>query len=70
MLRSLQYVSLDQLLARCPELESGETRKIAAEHVYGPNKTQTHSWSPDSAWVAYTRVTETYFQPRDPALTE
>lgn len=41
---------------------SGEQRKIASEVVYGPVKTQHHSWSPDSAWLVYTRNTPTYLQ--------
>ncbi|MEM6793354.1 MAG: PDZ domain-containing protein [Acidobacteriota bacterium] len=44
------------------DLESGESRKIAQEPVYGPLRTQHHAWSPDSRWLAYTLNTRSYFQ--------
>lgn len=43
-------------------LESGDVDKVHSERVYGPVRTLHHAWSPDSRWLAYTRVTETYFQ--------
>lgn len=44
------------------DLESGRVRKISSEPVYGPVDTLTHSWSPDSRWIAYTRNNSVYFQ--------
>ena len=44
------------------DLDSAAVEKIAEEVLYGPIKTLYHSWSPDSKWIAYTRVTPTYFQ--------
>ena len=44
------------------DLESGEATKVHSERVYGPRRTLHHAWSPDSRWLAYTRITETYFQ--------
>ena len=46
------------------DLDSGATRKIAAEYLYGPSRARTiHSaWSPDSKWIVYTLSTKTYIQ--------
>jgi len=44
------------------DLESGASRKISSEPIYGPFKTLRHSWSPDSRWIAYTRSAPTYFR--------
>lgn len=44
------------------DLETGERHVVATEPVYGPIKTQHHAWSPDSRWLAYTKITPTYFQ--------
>lgn len=44
------------------DVESGESHAISSEPIYGPRKTQTFDWSPDSRWIAYTRTTPTYFQ--------
>ncbi|MFH2000036.1 MAG: peptidase S41, partial [Planctomycetota bacterium] len=44
------------------DIQSGESRAISTEPIYGPNKTQSFDWSPDSNWMAYTRTTPTYFQ--------
>ncbi|MEM1177165.1 MAG: PDZ domain-containing protein [Acidobacteriota bacterium] len=43
-------------------LETGEVKKLAEEPLYGPVKTLSHAWSPDSRWIAYTLNTLTYFQ--------
>jgi len=43
-------------------VDTGDIKKISTEPVYGPVKTLSHSWSPDSEWIAYTRITPTYFQ--------
>jgi tricorn protease len=42
--------------------ESGETRKIGQEPLYGPLDKLEHSWSPDSSWIAYTLANEMYFR--------
>ncbi len=39
------------------DLDSGETRKLSTEPVYGPIKLMHHHWSPDSRWIAYIRGT-------------
>ena len=44
------------------DLASGVATKVHSERVYGPRRTLHHAWSPDSRWLAHTRVTETYFQ--------
>ncbi len=44
------------------DLDTGDSTKISTEPIYGPVKTLSHSWSPDSRWIAYTRITRTYFQ--------
>lgn len=44
------------------DLESGEAKKIHSEVLYGPVRTLHHAWSPDSRWLAYTEITETYLQ--------
>lgn len=44
------------------DVESGETKKIASEPLYGPMKILCQAWSPDSRWLAYTLYTMTYFQ--------
>jgi tricorn protease len=36
------------------DVKSGVSKKIAQEPHYGPVRTMTSSWSPDSKWVAYT----------------
>lgn len=36
------------------DVPSGKASKVAQEPVYGPIVTMTHSWSPDSRWLAYT----------------
>ncbi len=41
------------------DLESGVSRRIDADVVYGPLQPPYHSWSPDSRWIAYTRNNET-----------
>ena len=46
----------------CIDLESGDCEKIASEPVYGPLRTTSHAWSPDSRWIVYTLTTSTYFQ--------
>ncbi|RMH17639.1 MAG: peptidase S41 [Acidobacteria bacterium] len=44
------------------DLDGGELTLIDSEPVYGPVKTQHHSWSPDSRWLVYTKITDTYFR--------
>ena len=44
------------------DLDSGEQAKISSEPIYGVQRTLAHDWSPDSRWLAYTRITEAYFQ--------
>ncbi|HSL83790.1 MAG TPA: peptidase S41, partial [Thermoanaerobaculia bacterium] len=44
------------------EVATGRVRKVSSEPMYGPVKTLSHAWSPDSRFVAYTRNTPTYFQ--------
>jgi tricorn protease len=43
------------------DVASGAVETVAAEPLYGPFKTITHAWSPDSKWVAYTLTGPTYF---------
>ncbi len=46
------------------DLESGLSKKIASEYLYGPTRIRTvySSWSPDSKWIVYTLNTQTYIQ--------
>jgi len=44
------------------ELAGGTVRRISQEPYYGPVNTLTFAWSPDSAWIAYTRITDAYMQ--------
>jgi tricorn protease len=37
------------------DLESGDTHRVDADEIYGPLAPPTHSWSPDSEWLVYTR---------------
>ena len=43
------------------EVSSGTARKVSFEPLYGPRRARSlhHAWSPDSAWLAYTRNTPT-----------
>ncbi len=43
------------------DLESGESRKVMSEDLYGPIRNLYHNWSPDSRWLVYTKGTQTYF---------
>jgi len=36
------------------DLDTGVSKKIGAEYIYGPQKTVAPVWSPDSKWIAYT----------------
>ncbi len=36
------------------DIESGTETKVAQEPTYGPIKTLSHNWSPDSRWLTYT----------------
>ncbi|MDX2000619.1 MAG: PDZ domain-containing protein [Thermoanaerobaculia bacterium] len=47
---------------RVLDLASGSVTRVTSERLYGPVDTLFHAWSPDSRWIAYTRVTQTYFQ--------
>ncbi|MBP1634331.1 MAG: peptidase [Acidobacteria bacterium] len=42
------------------DLETGVSKRIAAEPIYGPLKTIGAAWSPDSKWVAYALGTPTH----------
>jgi len=44
------------------DLETGKVRKVFSEILYGPVNTMQHAWSPDSRWLAYTRLTPSYLQ--------
>ena len=54
---SLSYYWLD--------LDSGVSKKIAQQHLYGPARLRTYeyAWSADSKWIAYTLTTDTYIGP-------
>ena len=43
-------------------LADGSVRRISQEPYYGPVNTLSFAWSPDSAWIAYTRITDAYLQ--------
>jgi tricorn protease len=42
------------------DVASGAVRKIAAEPLYGVNKTLKAAWAPDSRWIAYALNSMTY----------
>ena len=44
------------------DLDDGALTKVHSEILYSPVRTLHHAWSPDSRWLAYTAITETYFQ--------
>jgi tricorn protease len=44
------------------DLDSGVSKKVAVEPIYGPRKTIGAAWSPDSKWIAYTLNTPNYIQ--------
>ncbi len=46
------------------DLESGVSRKIGSEYLYGPTRIRSvySSWAPDSRWIVYTLNTQTYIQ--------
>ena len=44
------------------DLTTGKVRKVHSEVLYGPVNTMHHAWSPDSRWLAYTRLTPSYLQ--------
>lgn len=44
------------------DLDSGKVTKVFSESRYGPSNTMHHAWSPDSRWLAYTRLTLSYLQ--------
>lgn len=44
------------------DLASGEITKVSSDVLYGPGNQLHHAWSPDSRWLAYTRVNEANFQ--------
>ncbi len=44
------------------DLDTGKVTKVFSEILYGPVNTMQHAWSPDSRWLAYTRLTPSYLQ--------
>jgi len=46
------------------DLESGLSKKVASEYLYGPTRIRSvySSWAPDSKWIVYTLNTQTYIQ--------
>ena len=44
------------------DLDSGKVTRIDQEPIYGVDSSLHHAWSPDSKWVAYTRMERTYFK--------
>ena len=44
------------------DLDTGQATQIAREPYYGPLKTISASWSPDSRWLAYTVPTDADFR--------
>lgn len=44
------------------ELSRGTVRRISQEPYYGPANTLSFAWSPDSRWIAYTRITDSFMQ--------
>lgn len=46
------------------EVATGSVRKIDADELYGPGAFRNlfNDWSSDSRWVAYTKVTDTFFK--------
>ncbi|MCU1244301.1 MAG: tri1 1, partial [Acidobacteria bacterium] len=42
------------------DLATGKVEKVSSDVLYGPIRTLSHCWSPDSQWLAYTRNTQTY----------
>lgn len=46
------------------DVKSGVSKKIDADELYtpGPFRDQFGDWSPDSKWIAYTKVEDTYFK--------
>ncbi len=44
------------------DLDTGDTRKVSSEPLYGPIRSSSHAWSPCSRWLVYTRTTHAYFQ--------
>ncbi len=44
------------------DVAEGTQHKVASEPVYGPVKSQHHSWSPDSQWLAYTQLSGTFLR--------
>jgi tricorn protease len=44
------------------DLDTGSSKKVASEPLYGPLGTLMPAWSPDSKWIVYTLNTQTYFQ--------
>jgi tricorn protease len=44
------------------DLGTGSIKRVAAEAIYGPIKTMSASWSPDSRWLAYTLTNKVGFQ--------
>ena len=41
------------------DLETGTTHRVDGDMIYGPLPPPSHSWSPDSRWLVYTRNNDT-----------
>jgi tricorn protease len=44
------------------DVASGAVTRVASEPYYGPGKSLHHAWSPDSRFLAFTRLTPTLFR--------
>ena len=44
------------------DLATGVSKKVGADHFYGPVKTLRPAWSPDSKWIAYSINNQAYIQ--------
>jgi len=44
------------------DFDTGTSTAVATDAVYGPLGYMANSWSPDSKWLAYARITPTHFR--------
>jgi tricorn protease len=44
------------------DVATGVSKKVGADHFYGPVKTLKPAWSPDSKWIAYSVNNQAYIQ--------